>query len=406
MAEKRKDNRGRNLFKGEGQRSDGRYYYQYKNSLNKSKVIYSWTLEELRKREKEIQKDLADSIDETAAKMSLNQLFELYLSLKDKENFQDSTKDDYLGLWNNHIRNTELGNAQIKNIKTSHIKRFYKELKDKGLSNSTIKKFNTILRPSFELALDDDMIRKNPVKKDCVKKYKGEKNVREALTRDEQKKLLDFVESSNVYKIYAPMLRYMLGTGCRIGEVIGITWDDIDMKSRSININHQLKYKKKEDGKTGFMIASPKTDAGKRIIPMTTEVYNALIMQKRYRLFLGTPRDFEVDGYKNFVFVTKNGRPIAPNGFNNAMKNIVSAYNKLEEKKAREEKRKPVLLPHVSAHIFRHTACTRMAEAGMEIKALQYIMGHSNAAVTLDVYTHVHEREIVEEEMTKMEKAM
>ena len=406
MVEKRKDNRGRNLFKGEGQRSDGRYYYQYKNSLNKSKVIYSWTLEELRKREKEIQKDLADSIDETAAKMSLNQLFELYLSLKDKENFQDSTKDDYLGLWNNHIRNTELGNAQIKNIKTSHIKRFYKELKDKGLSNSTIKKFNTILRPSFELALDDDMIRKNPVKKDCVKKYKGEKNVREALTRDEQKKLLDFVESSNVYKIYAPMLRYMLGTGCRIGEVIGITWDDIDMKSRSININHQLKYKKKEDGKTGFMIASPKTDAGKRIIPMTTEVYNALIMQKRYRLFLGTPRDFEVDGYKNFVFVTKNGRPIAPNGFNNAMKNIVSAYNKLEEKKAREEKRKPVLLPHVSAHIFRHTACTRMAEAGMEIKALQYIMGHSNAAVTLDVYTHVHEREIVEEEMTKMEKAM
>ena len=336
----------------------------------------------------------------------MNQLFELYLSLKDKENFQDSTKDDYLGLWNNHIRNTELGNAQIKNIKTSHIKRFYKELKDKGLSNSTIKKFNTILRPSFELALDDDMIRKNPVKKDCVKKYNGEKNVREALTRDEQKKLLDFVESSNVYKIYAPMLRYMLGTGCRIGEVIGITWDDIDMKSRSININHQLKYKKKEDGKTGFMIASPKTDAGKRIIPMTTEVYNALIMQKRYRLFLGTPRDFEVDGYKNFVFVTKNGRPIAPNGFNNAMKNIVSAYNKLEEKKAREEKRKPVLLPHVSAHIFRHTACTRMAEAGMEIKALQYIMGHSNAAVTLDVYTHVHEREIVEEEMTKMEKAM
>lgn len=405
MAEKRKDNRGRNLFKGEGQRSDGRYYYQYKNSLNKSKVIYSWTLEELRKREKEIQKDLADSIDETAAKMSLNQLFELYLSLKDKENFQDSTKDDYLGLWNNHIRNTELGNAQIKNIKTSHIKRFYKELKDKGLSNSTIKKFNTILRPSFELALDDDMIRKNPVKKDCVKKYKGEKNVREALTRDEQKKLLDFVESSNVYKIYAPMLRYMLGTGCRIGEVIGITWDDIDMKSRSININHQLKYKKKEDGKTGFMIASPKTDAGKRIIPMTTEVYNALIMQKRYRLFLGTPRDFEVDGYKNFVFVTKNGRPIAPNGFNNAMKNIVSAYNKLEEKKAREEKRKPVLLPHVSAHIFRHTACTRMAEAGMEIKALQYIMGHSNAAVTLDVYTHVHEQKIVEE-MAKMEKAM
>ena len=128
--------------------------------------------------------------------MSLNQLFELYLSLKDKENFLNSTRNDYLELWNNHIRNTELGNTQIKNIKTSHIKRFYKELKDKGLSNSTIKKFNTMLGPSFELALDDDMIRKNPVKKECMKKYKGDKNQREALTQDEQKRLLNFVENN------------------------------------------------------------------------------------------------------------------------------------------------------------------------------------------------------------------
>ena len=71
--------------------------------------------------------------------MTLNQLFDLYINLKDSGSLRDTTKDNYIGMWNYNIRNSELGNAEIKNIKTSHIMKFYKGLKDRGLSNSTIK---------------------------------------------------------------------------------------------------------------------------------------------------------------------------------------------------------------------------------------------------------------------------
>lgn len=402
MAEKRKDNKGRNLLKGEGQRSNGRYYYQYKDTLGHAKVVYDWDLSELRNKEKQIHKDLEDGINGTASKMTLNQLFDLYISLKDSGSLKESTKSNYIGMWNYHLRNSELGNAEIKNIKTSHIMRFYKGLKDKGLSNSTIKFFHTILVPCFNLALDDDMIRKNPVKKDCIKPYKGKAKVKEALTREEQKNLLEFMENSNIYNTYVPMIKYMIGTACRIGEVIGITWNDVDMKNRKIFIDHQLIYKKASDGKTRFMITDPKSESGHREIPMTNDIFEALSMQRKYNLYMGIPRDYMVDGYNRFIFTTKTGKPIAPNGFNNVMKNVVGAYNKQETILAESENRQPVLLPHISAHTFRHTGCTRMAEAGIDIKVLQNIMGHSDISITMDVYNHVNEDRI-QNELEKLE---
>ena len=308
-------------------------------------------------------------------------------------------------MWNCNLRDSELGNAEIKNIKTSHIMKFYKELKDKGLSNSTIKFFHTILVSCFNLALDDDMIRKNPVKKECIKPYKGGAKVKEALTREEQRILLDFMENSNVYNSYVPMIKYMIGIACRIGEVIGITWNDVDMKSKKIFIDHQLIYKKASDGKTKFMITDTKSESGHREIPMTNDIYNALADQRQYKMFMGTPRDYTVDGYSKFIFTTKSGKPIAPNGFNNAMKNVVETYNKRETMMAESDNRQPVLLPHISAHTFRHTGCTRMAEAGIDIKVLQRIMGHSDISITMDVYNHVNDDRI-QNELEKLESMM
>lgn len=405
MAEKRKDSKGRNLLKGEGQRSNGRYYFQYKDTLGHAKVVYDWDLSELRKKEKQIIRDLEDGINGTASMMTLNQLFDLYISLKDSGSLKETSKNNYIGMWNCNLRDSELGNAEIKNIKTSHIMKFYKELKDKGLSNSTIKFFHTILVSCFNLALDDDMIRKNPVKKECIKPYKGGAKVKEALTREEQRILLDFMENSNVYNSYVPMIRYMIGTACRIGEVIGITWNDVDMKNKKIFIDHQLIYKKAPDGKTKFMITDTKSESGHREIPMTNDIYNALADQRQYKMFMGTPRDYTVDGYSKFIFTTKSGKPIAPNGFNNAMKNVVETYNKRETMMAESDNRQPVLLPHISAHTFRHTGCTRMAEAGIDIKVLQRIMGHSDIAITMDVYNHVNDDRI-QNELEKLESMM
>lgn len=197
------------------------------------------------------------------------------------------------------------------------------------------------------------------------------------------------------------MLQIMIGTACRIGEISGLTWEDVDMKKREIHINHQLVYEK-VDGKATLYIDTPKSESGNRTIGMTSQVRNAFLEQKALCIRLGRRSVVEVDGYKDFIFLNNWNRPYTTTGFNAVLGRIVTHYNKEEQKKAEKEKRKPLLLPHISNHILRHTGCTRMAEAGMDIKVLQTIMGHSDPAITLKVYDHV-DNERMKNEVLKVE---
>lgn len=121
------------------------------------------------------------------------------------------------------------------------------------------------------------------------------------------------------------------------------------------------------------------------------------------QLMLQKGKDVEIDGYKGFIFIAKSGRPLMPSAINNILYNIVDAYNKKEVQIAKTEHRNAELLPKVSAHIMRHTACTRMAEKRMDVKVLQYIMGHAHIDVTMDVYNHVSEMSRIESEITRLE---
>lgn len=155
-----------------------------------------------------------------------------------------------------------------------------------------------------------------------------------------------------------------------------------------------------------FHIQGLKTEAGRRDIPLTENARKSLIRQKELYLLLGKAmKPQEVEGVSDFVFTNSLGKPYATNAINFALDNIVKAYNKLEETQAEKEHRRPELLPHVSAHILRHTACTRLAESGLEPKVLQYIMGHANVSVTLDVYTHLDFTQI-QEKMEALQENM
>lgn len=240
----------------------------------------------------------------------------------------------------------------------------------------------------MELAVDSDIIRKNPAK-DCKKGIGGTQKERTALTRAEQEKLLDFVKNSNVYRVYYPILVFALCTALRVGELTGLRWSDVDLRENVIHIRQQLVYKNFGDG-CRFYIQELKTDAGRRDIPLTADARKSLIRQKELYLLLGKGQgQQEVEGISDFVFTNSQGKPYATNAANSMLKSIVEAYNRLESKKAEKESRSPESLPHISAHILRHTACTRLAESGLEPKVLQYIMGHANISVTMDIYTHL-----------------
>ena len=258
---RRKDNKGRVLQKGESQRKDGRYVYQYTDLQGTRKSIYAKNLSDLRKKKREAIRDLEDHIDTYGATITLNQLFDRYLSLK--TNIRYSTRQNYTNMWNNNIKHTPLGNKQVGKIVKSDILKLYKNFSERGLKYSTICTFNGILVPAFDLALADDLIRKNPCI-GCVKEFrKDDARERVALSRSQEREFVNYIGSS-IYAKHLPMIKVALKTGLRCGELIGLTWSDVDFDEEEINVNHQLVYRK-VDGKYKLYAEVPKTKSGTRV---------------------------------------------------------------------------------------------------------------------------------------------
>ena len=190
------------------------------------------------------------------------------------------------------------------------------------------------------------------------------------LTPKQEESLLAFMEQDTVYRKYRDEVIILLGTGLRISEFCGLT-TALDFKNRQINVDHQLL----RDADIGYYIETPKTKNGIRQIPMSREVYQAL---KRVLKNRGNAAPFSVEGYKNFLFLKNDGMPKVSANYDSMLKGLVKKYNKQNKEQ----------LPNITPHILRHTFCTRLANAGMNPKALQYIMGHANITMTLNYYAH------------------
>lgn len=398
MAGKRKDNKGIVLRVGEYQDKSGRYCFKYTDFNQKRRAVYALTLNELREKEKQIIRDREDRIDISKKKVTLNQLFLEYLELK--TDLRESTKYNYLTTWNNAVKNSDLGKMKVYDIERLHVRKFYATLTRQGLAANTIKFYHNLICPTLELAVELKMIRENPAK-NARKKIGGSKKERISMTKSEQEKMLNFIKESDRYRVYYPMMIFALSTALRVGELTGLRWSDVDLKENVIHIRQQLIYRNLGDG-CRFHVQDLKTEAGRRSIPLTASARKSLLKQKELYFLLGMSQKSEIDGITDFVFLNSLGNPYATNAINFVLKNIVDAYNKTERIKAKNEHREPEELPHISAHILRHTACTRMAESGIEPKTLQYIMGHSSIAVTMDVYNHVDANR-VKNEMEKTE---
>lgn len=319
-------------------------------------------------------------------------------------NIRESTRIAYNIHWNANIKASLLSDMKISQIKQYHIKKWIAELKEKGAKNSSIKRYETLLSTVLQFAVKNDLIRKNPCA-DCGREIKVAPANKRALTVNEQKALLDFAKNDNTYSVYYPIILFLLSTGLRISEAVGLTADRIDSKNNVIHIDRQLIYRTVE-GSYAYRFAPTKSSSGKRDIPLTENVKKALIKQKEIDLVLGRrAKEQKVDGEKGLIFITRNGTPINSRNFGKALDGLVKAYNRKEVINAESEHRDPVLLPHINPHMLRHTFCTRCAEAGLDIKVLQMIMGHSDISITMNIYNHVDAAR-VQNEMKKLENVM
>lgn len=366
---KRKDNKGRVLKQGEGQRPNGTYEYRYTDRKGKRQRVYAKTLEELRKKEADIQKDTLDGIDNAAGEITVVQLVDKYMNLR--RDLKQNTQRAY-GSGINRIKASSFGQRKIKTVKKSDAMSFLISLHDEGLKQNTVSIVHNILRPAFEMAVDDDSIRKNPFKFKLADIIPNDAYKRTALTNAQQKVYLSFVRDYGADNYYDD-IEILLNTGLRVSELYGLTKADIDFSNRRIHINKQLC----RTAEKPYFITEPKTKSGIRYIPMSDQVYLALhrVLEKRV-----TPKvEMLVDGYAGFLFLDKDGKPKVGMHLQN--------YMRLMQRKI--EKAYGNSIPRVTPHVLRHTFCSNMAKAGMDAKSLQTVMGHSNISVTYDVYTHL-----------------
>ena len=379
--EVRRDNRRRILRTGESQNKEGRYVYKYINSLGEQKFIYSWKLvptdrvpkgkrDDISLREKiaEVQRDLSDGIDTAGKKMTVCQLYEKKNNLR--KNIRRNTvkgRQQFM----NVLKKDPFGSMSIDSVKQSDAKEWAIRMSENGYAYQTINNYKRSLKASFYIAIQDDCVRKNPFDFQLKAVLDDDTVPKTVLTEEQEEKLLAFAKADKTYSKNYDEILILLKTGLRISEFGGLTLPDLDFENRLVNIDHQLL----RDTEIGYYIETPKTKSGERQVPMVEEAYQAF---KRVLANRKNDKRVEIDGYSDFLFLNRKNYPKVASDYNGMMKGLVKKYNKYNEDK----------LPHITPHSLRHTFCTNYANAGMNPKALQYIMGHSNITMTLNYYAH------------------
>ena len=372
--------------------------FKYLDADGNAKYFYSWKLDKndptpkgkqrelsLREKEKQLEQDLFEGIVPGGGKTTVLELVEKYISLK--TGVRHNTEVNYKFVIN-IIKKEAFGRMRIDKVKQSDAKAWLIKLQKDGRGYSTIHTVRGVVRPAFQMATDDDLIRKNPFDFQLATVVVNDSVTREAISRADMRKFLKFVEEDKHFSKYYEGFYILFHTGLRISEFVGLTINDIDFSEMKIHVTHQLQRKRNME----YIIEDTKTSSGTRDIPMTSEVAECFhrIIDKRTKLKV----EPMIDGYSGFLYLDKNGMPMVALHWEKYFQHVVEKYNGIYK----------IQMPKITPHVCRHTFCSNMAKSGMNPKTLQYIMGHSDIGVTLNTYTHLTFDD-AKEEMERLSKA-
>ena len=391
MSEVRRDSKGRRLSTGESQDKEGRYRYKYYDAFGNRKSVYSWRLTEsdpypkgkhkdmsLREKEKNIQKGLDNDIIPNVGKMTVLELVQKYVN--QKRGVKHNTQANY-NFVINIIAKEAFGKKQIDKVKLSDAREWLIKLQDDGRGYSSIHSIRGVVRPAFQMAVDDDLIHKNPFPCMLATVIVNDSVTREAITRKQEREFLRFIKEDRHFCKYYDGIYILFKTGLRISEFCGLTKNNIEFDKHRIKVDHQLQRKRNME----YVIETPKTEKGERYVPMNEDVeacFRRLIENRK------NPKvEPMIDGYVGFLCLDKNDMPMVALHWEKYFQHIREKYNSIYK----------VQMPCITPHVCRHTFCSNMAKSGMNPKTLQYIMGHSDIGVTLNTYTHLQFDDALEE---------
>lgn len=307
--------------------------------------------------------------------LTLGEWLPNWLELYARPSVRHSTYVSYEGYVRKHLV-PALGAVPLDKLVPADLQRFYlRKLQEDRLAPKTISNLHACLHRALQQAVKEQMIPSNPC--DAVDLPRKEAVEISVLTREQQVKLM---QESYRHR-YGVFIRLALSTGMRIGEIVGLRWDDIDFTNRILFVRSTLNRLPTVDGesKTQLFVGSPKTKNGRRSIPLFDAIISDLA---DWRKTQEADAQLAQSAYENTGYVVTNefGKPIEPRTFRDHYIRILKAAG----------------LPHFTFHALRHTFATRAIEQGMDVKALSKILGHASVGFTLDTYAHLlddHKRE-------------
>lgn len=403
---KRKDSRNRVLLPGESSRiKNGKdmYCFRWTDSFGKRHAVYSTDLNELRRKEREIDFNRMHGI-RTPGNMTVNDEYKVWCEVK--KGLKENTFQNYRYMYDAFVA-PSIGKVKLSNIKKSDVKRYYINLhEDMHLKVRTIDLIHTVLFQVFELACDDGYLRNNPAHNAMteLKKMNKDSEKKEALTIKQQRlfeNCLDLEEN----KWVKPIFLTMLDAGLRVGEVTGLRWCDIDLDQKVIDVNHTLVYYQKEkenkEKQCGYGINTPKTENSKRKVAMTDRLANTL---QEYKSILDEKNLYcidHIDGYTDFAFFNPWYRTVYNQGtLNKKLKRIQRDCNMKTIEECNDDN--AIILPKFTCHQLRHTAATRLCESGVNPRYIMDTLGHADIRTTMNIYVDVT-NELKKAEVEKFE---
>lgn len=378
--ERRKDSKGKVLKEGESQRKDGLYQYRWTDRAGKRHTVYAGDLKELREKEKKIQDSILSGSDFDTLKLTVYEFVKRY----------NDTRIHALGIrtaernasYIRRLQNDPIGSRLVANTTVFDAKLWVKGLYENGLAYDSVNDYRAILSCAFQAAYEDGLVARNPFAFKLSKVIPRNTKEKQIITNQQYNSLLEFMQNNGFYRKRIDDIVILYETGIRASEFCGLTEKDVDLDSGILKIDHQI-YRAKGGNRT---ILKPKSKAGNRIIPLSPMAKNAFknVIDKRHE----SDNDIIIDGRSGFLFPGQYNTVRQARDIESFIKSLTKSYNKMHPEDP---------LPYITPHTFRHTFCSRLIQSGMNIKAVQYFMGHSTSKITLEVYAHVFKDASIEE---------
>lgn len=341
------------------------------NGKIKRKEFTGKTQADVKKKLEEYKKEMLLGTISTDDKITVSEWYYTWLFDYRIKDLKPKSFEKYEGIYRNYIKDSELGKVKLRDLRATHIQRYYNKLQNtNNKPPSTIKGINTRLKPCLGEAEKQGYINKNYCKMVTLPKDNSTKDI-QVLSQSEQQK---FIEAIQGHKLEILFL-IGLGTGLRLGELLGLKWSDINLSTGMLTVNRTLSRVKNQDtGKYEIIEQIPKTKNSNRVIPIPSNILTKLKAHKKtqskQRLFVG-----EAYINNNYVFTDDIGNPIDDK---RPGRNLKSILTKLDIKP-------------IKFHALRHTYATRLFENNVPPKTVQVLMGHYDISITMDIYTHVME---------------